>query len=311
MQKKLYKWLRGYWMLDYVYLGLYKFFAIVLKILPHAVIQKMMYAIAWLAYTLSAKQRKRITHNLSLAYADTFTKKEQKEIGIHAFMNLLDTVFGIVKRDGLAKDKVLEHVTFEGCDIIEKYKEEGKNFILITGHYGNWELLSQSIAIKCGLTLVGVGRKIDSDVMNEILKKNREQFNVEMVYKKGALKDCIKVINQDKVVGILTDQAIRKNQSIDVSFFGVKATHTPLASILSRKFNLDLIPAYISTEDYQNYKVTIHTPIKTIKTDKQEEDLAILTQLQADVMEDVIKENPKQWFWMHRRWKGFDSNDEK
>ena len=124
-----------------------------------------------------------------------------------------------------------------------------------------------------------------------------------MVYKKGALKDCIKVINQNKVVGILTDQSIRKNQSIEVSFFGNKATHTPLASILSRKFELDLIPAYISTENYTKYKVKIYNPIKYIKTDNQEEDLAILTQLQANVMEDVIMKNPKQWFWMHRRWK--------
>ncbi|PTB86169.1 hypothetical protein C9925_02265 [cyanobacterium G8-9] len=88
-------------------------------------------------------------------------------------------------------------------------------------------------------------------------------------------------------------------------FFAKKATHTPLASILSRKFGLDLIPAYISTEDYEEYTVKIYEPIKSLKTDNQEEDLAILTQLQADIMEDVIRSNPKQWFWMHRRWKGF------
>ena len=271
--------------------------------MPNAIMKKLMYGLSWLAYTLSAKHRQRIIDNLNLAYPATFDSNEQKEIGVQAFMNLLDTVFGIVKRDGMSKDKVLQNVTFEGSEIIEKYQQEGQNFILITGHYGNWELLSQSIALKFDLTLVGVGRKIDSDVMDEVLKKNREQFNIEMVYKQGALKDCIKVINQNKVVGILTDQAIRKNQSIEVDFFSQKATHTPLASILSRKFGLDLIPAYICTEDYEAYTVRIYKPIKSIKTDNQEEDLAILTQLQADVMEDVIKRNPKQWFWMHRRWK--------
>ena len=290
-------------MLDYFYLGLYKFVRVLLKFLPAKVIRTIMYGLSWFAYTFSPKHRKRISENLNLAYPSKFNANEQKEIGIHAFMNLLDTVFGIVRRDGMSKDKVLHNIVFEGSEIIEKYQEKGRNFILITGHYGNWELLSQSIAIKFDLTLVGVGRKIDSAVMDEVLKKNREQFNVEMVYKQGALKDCIKVINQNKVVGILTDQAIRKNQSINVEFFAKKATHTPLASILSRKFGLDLIPAYISTKDYKEYTVKIYEPIKSIKTDNQEEDLAILTQLQADIMEDVIKHNPKQWFWMHRRWK--------
>lgn len=292
-------------MLDILYLGIYKSVSILIQVLPETMMRKIMYILAWLAYTLSLKQRQRIQNNLNLVYLDKYTKKEQKEIGVHAFMNLLDTVFGIVKRDGMIQEKVLDNVIFEGSDIIEKYKKEGKNFILITGHYGNWELLSQSIAIKFNLKLVGVGRKIDSDAMDKILKSNREQFNVEMVYKKGALKECIRVINQGKVVGILTDQAIRKNQSIDVSFFGAKATHTPLASILSRKFNLDLIPAYINSEDYINYTVKIYPPIKSRKTENQEEDLVVITQAQADIVESVIRENPKQWFWMHKRWKGY------
>ncbi len=141
--------------------------------------------------------------------------------------------------------------------------------------------------------------------MHEVLKKNREQFNVEMVNKKGAMKGCIKAINQSKVVGILTDQAIKNSQSEEVRFFDTKATHTPLASILSRKFNLDMIPAYISTEDFINYKVKIYKPIASLKSENQTKDIELLTQAQTDIMEDVIRSNPKQWFWVHKRWKGY------
>ena len=225
---------------------------------------------AWLAYHLSPKHRNRIKEHLYLAFGTELNESEQKEIGIHAFINLLDTVFGIIRRDGMSKQEVLKNVTFEGSEMIEAYQKANKNFILVTGHYGNWELLSQSIAIEFDLRLVGVGRKIDSAVMDEVLKKNREQFNVEMIYKKGALKESIRVIKEGKTLGILTDQAIRKNQSIDVNFFAQKATHTPLASILSRKFKLDLIPAYIETEDYLNYTVSIYPPIKYLKTENQE-----------------------------------------
>ena len=292
-------------MLDYIYLGMYKFFGVLFKILPQSAVRALMRGLAWFAYSVSKKHQKIIHSNLDIAFQPPLDIKEKKIIGIAAFMNLIDTVFGIIRRDGMLKDEVIKDVTFEGSEIIQKYQKEGKNFILVTGHYGNWELLSQSIAIKFDLSLVGVGRKIDSNMMDEVLKKNRERFNVEMVYKKGAMKGCIKAITQDKVVGILTDQAIRKNQSIDVNFFGQKATHTALASILSRKFGLDLIPAYISTEDYKQYKVTIYKPIKSCKTENQEEDLAILTQLQADITEKIIKKDPNQWFWMHKRWKGF------
>ncbi len=294
---------RNYLILDYLYFGLYKLFGFLLWILPAGIIRILMKGLAKFAYMVSAKHRKIIQSNLDLAYQPPLGDKEKKEIGIHAFMNLIDTVFGIIRRDGMHTEEVLENVSFEGGEIIEKYQKEGKKFILVTGHYGNWELLSQSIAIKFNLTLVGVGRKLDSVLMDKVLKENRERFNVEMVYKKGAMKGCIKSINEGKIIGILTDQGIRKNQSITVDFFGAKASHTPLASILSRKFDLDLVPAYISTEVYIHYKVKIYEPIKALKTDAQEEDLATLTQAQADIMEHVIKEDPKQWFWMHKRWK--------
>ena len=286
----------------------------------------MMRGISWFAYTISSKHRKIIQTNLNIAFGSEsealapnstrlkpslpsntktikLTQKKKKEYGISAFMNLLDTTLGIISRDGMKKSEVIKNVTFEGEEIVKKYQDKGKKIIFITGHQGNWELLSQSIAIKFNLTLVGVGRELDSELMDRILKENRERFNVEMVYKKGAMKGCIKALSQNKAVGILVDQAIRPEQSIEVDFFGQKATHTPLASILSRKFGIDLIPAFISTDDYQNYHVKIYEPIKSIKTENQEEDLAKLTQAQANAMQVVIKANPKEWFWMHKRWK--------
>jgi len=269
-----------------------------------------MRGVSWFAYTVSKKHQKIINKNLDIAFgveSATHTALK-KSYGVSAFMNLLDTTLGIIQRNGMSKEEVIKNVTFEGEEIVKKYQNAGKKIIFITGHQGNWELLSQSIAIKFDLTLVGVGRELDSKLMDRVLKENRERFNVEMVYKKGAMKGCIKALGQNKAVGILVDQAIHPNQSIEVNFFGQKATHTPLASILSRKFEIDLIPAFISTDDYKNYHVKIYEPIRTIKTENQEEDLAKLTQLQADAMETAIKEHPNEWFWMHKRWKNLDKN---
>jgi KDO2-lipid IV(A) lauroyltransferase len=290
-------------MLNYFYLFLYKLFGLKLRFFPRSWVIFMMRGIAWIAYHFSKKHRKIIHTNLDLAFKNRLTKHEKKIYGISAFMNLLDTTLGIIERDGMQKEEVIKNITFEGEEIVKASQNAGKKIIFITGHQGNWELLSQSIAIQFDLTLVGVGRKLDSDLMDTLLKKNRERFNVEMVYKKGAMKGCIKALSQNKAVGILVDQAIRPNQSIEVIFFNHPATHTPLASILSRKFDIDLIPAFISTNDYQNYHVKIYEPIKSIKTNNQEEDLKQLTQAQADAMQVAIEAHPKEWFWMHKRWK--------
>ena len=292
-------------MTDYFYLALYKSFGVLLSLLPKKIKYKLMRGLAWFAYTVSKKHQHIIHQNLDLAFDNKLSQKEKRRIGIDAFMNLIDTTFGIIERDKMEKSEVMQKVTFENDEIVKAYQKAGKQFIFVTGHYGNWELLSQSIAIHFNLTLVGVGRELDSKKMDEVLIKNRERFNVEMVYKKGAMKGCIKAIAQKKTIGVLVDQSLGIHQSIDVSFFNHETTHTPIASILSRKFGLDLIPAYISTEDYENYKVSIYPAIKSLKTEHQEEDLQKLTQAQADIMEKVIRQQPNQWFWQHKRWKAY------
>ena len=292
-------------MSDYLYLGLYRTFSFLLKVLPHAIERSLMKALGRFAYFVSKKHQKIINNNLNLAFNKKLTFQEKKEIGVSAFINLVDTTFGIIKRDNMQKERVLRNVTFENEEIVKKYQQEGKQFIFVTGHQGNWELLSQAIAIHFDLTLVGVGRELDSKIMDNVLKENRERFNVEMVYKKGAMKGCIRAIAQKKTIGILVDQHLPLEQSINVNFFNHKVTHTPIASILARKFGIDLIPAFISTDDYEHYVIKIYEPIKSLKTENQEADLEAMTIAQAKAMENVIKENPKQWFWMHKRWKEF------
>jgi len=185
-------------MIDYFYLGLYKSFGLLLKILPRKATIKLMRSLAWFTYTVSKKHQLIMNNNLDLAFDKKLSSEEKKQIGIDAFINLIDTTFGIIYRDKMDKKEVIRNVSFENEEIISAYQKENKQFILVTGHYGNWELLSQSIAIKFDLTLVGVGRELDSKVMDNILIKNRERFNVEMVYKKGAMKGCILAISQKK-----------------------------------------------------------------------------------------------------------------
>ncbi|HHD75758.1 MAG TPA: lipid A biosynthesis acyltransferase [Campylobacterales bacterium] len=292
-------------MRDYLYLALYKSFAFLLSIVPQKIKIKLMRGLAWFAYSVSKKHRDIIQRNLDFAFGQELSKKQKKQIGIDSFMNLIDTTFGIIERDKMEKSEVIKNVSFQNEEIVQAYQKAGKQFIFVTGHYGNWELLSQSIAIHFDLTLVGVGRELDSKKMDEILIKNRERFNVEMVYKNGAMKGCIKAIAQKKTIGILVDQNLGSHQSIDVSFFNQKTTHTPIASILSRKFGIDMIPAFISTDDYTNYTVTIYPAIKSLKTENQEEDLEKMTQSQAEAMEKVIRQQPNQWFWQHKRWKAY------
>jgi KDO2-lipid IV(A) lauroyltransferase len=293
-------------MIDYLYLFLYKLFTLLAKILPKRVMDSLLKALARFAYRVDKKHHHIINANLKLAFGDKFTQKRRDEIGIRVFYNLLQTIIGFMRRERESRDDIIKNIEFKNSHILQNAIDSNQKIIFITGHYSNWELLAPATSAKFNMNIVGVGRKLDSDLMDRVLKKNREQFGIEMVYRKGGIKGIIRALKSGKAVGLLLDQHLGAKQGgIEVDFFNHKVLHSPSASILARNFKATLIPSYISTDDYINYIVTFYKPLSYIKTQNRNQDIIDMTQAQAKIMEDVIRDRPDEWFWVHKRWKGF------
>jgi KDO2-lipid IV(A) lauroyltransferase len=293
-------------MIDYIYLFLYRSFEFLAKVLPTKVMNSLLRGLSSFAYWVDKKHHHIINANLKLAFGDSMSQKRRDEIGKRVYYNLLQIIIGFMKRGDKTSDEILKNIEFKNEHILKEYIDQNKKIIFVTGHYSNWELLPLVITAKFGIKLVGVGRKLDSKLMDKILFKNREKFGVEMVYRKGAIKNLLKALKNGKAVGLLLDQHLGAKQGgIEVEFFGHKALHSPSASILARSFDIAVIPAYISTDDYINYTVIFYEPLSPIKTENKEQDIKSMTQAQAKAMEDVIRAKPDEWFWVHKRWKGF------
>lgn len=293
-------------MIDYLYLFIYKLFSLLVKVTPTKVMNLSFRGLSSLVYTFDKKHQHIINANLKLAFGDSVTQAERDSIGKRTFYNLLQTIIGFMRRSGKSQHELLKHVTFKNEQILQEAIDAQKKIIFVTGHYGNWELLPPAITSKFGITLVGIGRKLDSELMDSVLIKNREQFGVEMLYRRGGMKGALKSLKAGKAVGLLLDQHLGAKQGgIEVDFFNHRTMQSPAASVMARSFGADMIPAYISTDDYTNYVVTFYEPIPFVKTDNKDADIQVMTQAQAKVMEEVITDKPEEWFWVHKRWKGF------
>jgi KDO2-lipid IV(A) lauroyltransferase len=293
-------------MVDSIYLFLYKFFTLLSKLVPLWMMHGTLRGMAYIAYYVKRKSTRIIFTNLDLAFHGTLNHEKKRAIALRVYYNLAQTIVGFMRRKGLSREALLENVVFENEEILLDALREKRKILFVTGHYSNWELLPPVIAAKYGITLVGVGRKLDSEVMDRVLLENREQFGVEMIYRKGAMKGAIKSLKEGKALGFLVDQSLGEKQGgIKVDFFNHAVGHSPAVSVLARTFETDMIPAFISTEDYEHYKVTFYTPLPYLKTEDKEGDIVKMTQAQADIMQEVITHKPEEWFWVHKRWKVF------
>jgi len=207
-------------MIDYIYLFLYKSFGFLAKTLPTKLMNSLLRGLSSFAYWVDKRHKHIINANLKLAFGDELTQKERDEIGKGVYYNLLQTIIGFVKREGKSSKDILKNITFKNEHILQEYIDKNKKIIFVTGHYSNWELLSLVTASKFNIDIVGVGRKLDSKVMDKVLKENRENFGIEMLYRKGAMKGLLKALKQNKAVGLLLDQHLGKKQGgIEIEFF--------------------------------------------------------------------------------------------
>lgn len=288
--------------MDSFYLGTFYLFRFITLYTPKFIMDLILKAGALFFYTIDKKHRRIAQVNLDLAYEDKLSQAEKIAIIKGCYKTLVYTLADFFKNQGASKEEVLEKVTFHDETFLINPLKEGKKIIIMTAHYGNWELLSLSIAAKF-TPLAIVGRDLESDVMNKILTKNREQFNIELLSKTGAMKGMVKALKNTRPVGILVDQNTSETEGVLIDFFGKKARHTPSVAVLAKKFDAVIVPAYITMRDSKNFDVRFYEEIVMEDSGDKEADILKCVQAQADVTQKIIEDKPEEWFWLHQRWK--------
>ena len=289
-------------MLDNIYLFLFKLFVLLVKYTPRFITNAILNFFAFLAYKLDTHHKKIARVNLDLAYGDKMSVEGKRRIVKKCYKNLLYNLRDFVENQNITKEKLLKKVTIHNEHFYTDIKRDGKGVIFLTAHYGNWELLPLCMGALYG-KLWGVGRNLDSQKMNDVLQKNRNQFDVHMLEKTGAIRGLLKALRVGENVGLLVDQNTSDKEGILINFFGKLARHTPSAALIARKTGAAIVPAFITTYDNKSYDITFYEPIITEKTEDNEKDIKKSVQSQANITQKVIEKKPDEWFWLHRRWK--------
>ncbi len=292
--------------MDRVYLSLYHTFAFIVRRSPRIVVDGLMNALAHLAYIASPKRRSVIEANLKLCFGN-IPQNEQKKIAIRSYKNLVYNIISFIKREKQDRELVLKDIEFANEEIVHNLLKENRKIIFVTAHYGVWEMIPPALTTKFGFSLSIVGRELDASTLQPILKDAREKFSVKLINKRGAMRGMIKALTNGDKLGLLVDQSIPKRLSEDVEFFSTKVTHTPAASILSKKFDAVMVPLFITSSDLKRFTITFHESITPDPSLGHDDDIHRLTQLQADVLQERIEEKRDEWFWSHKRFKVYNS----
>lgn len=296
--------------MDRLYLAGFYTLKFLIFILPSSLQNLLAKFLAFAFMKLKKKRFHIVMTNLNLAFGETKSKEEKLEIAKKCYYNFAKYLgINFILNQNTTKQKILEQVVFKNEHFLLDAMKSGRPIIVTTAHFGQWEIFPLAVAAYFGPSSV-LGRKLDSSVMDKILRANRAQFNVELIDKDGGAKDILKALKARRIVGILVDQNTAPKDGIKVQFFGKDVLHTPAASVLAQKTNALIINAFIYQKDENLNEICFEEPID-ISTFDKEDAVQKATQMQCSACEEMVRARPEEYFWFHQRFKRFYENEYK
>ena len=124
-----------------------------------------------------------------------------------------------------------------------------------------------------------------------------------MIAKQRGLKDILRHLKQNHMVGIVIDQNTAAEEGLLVDFFGHPARTTPVAALLARRSDVPVLPTLSRRLPDGRHLMVIFPPLPMEKTEDAQADIKRHLELQSRAIESWVRAEPSQWLWLHRRWK--------
>jgi KDO2-lipid IV(A) lauroyltransferase len=143
-----------------------------------------------------------------------------------------------------------------------------------------------------------VVRPLDNPLIDALVERRRALSGNRPIFKKDFARAILKALAANEAVGILIDQNVAADSGVFVNFFGIPAcASTGLAKIAAHS-GAAVIPGFaLWREDERRYLLRFYPPVEITG------DAARDTESLQARLEEVIRADPSQWLWIHRRWK--------
>jgi KDO2-lipid IV(A) lauroyltransferase len=255
-----------------------------------------------LAHTVLKSRRRIALENLRRAFGNTKSEPELDRIVHRVFLNVAMTTVEFARQPTLTREKILEMVPeYEGIEHFDRILDEGRGAMLVTGHFGNWELLGAWMAAKGYPTDFIVGRQHNEKV-DEKLNSFRSGLGIGLIPVGEAPRRAMRALRGNRFVALVSDQHATSHPVV-VDFFGRPAATPRGPAMFAVKVNCPIVSGVLIREKFNRHRAVIYPPFYPPQSGDTEKDVTTLTQQYTSRFEAAIREHPDQWMWTHRRWK--------
>lgn len=264
--------------------------------LSYSAIYGIAHCLAFLASIFPNSMKKIIQINIQLCFSE-LSESSKKRMLKKILFNNIASVLEFCKIWGSPPNTNLEYITQKsGEDDAIKALEKGG--ILVTPHFGSWELVGLYASVLYHVMLMYRPSRLGLDAL--LLSARQNAGAIAVPANQTGVKEMMKALRKGNVVGILPDQDPGLGDGEFAPFFGVSTKTMTLVSRLAQRYQL---PVYLLTIVRNSQRTGFELTYTKLGLPIYDEDMTVSVAHLNETLEKVIKCHPEQYLWSYPRFK--------
>ncbi len=242
--------------------------------------------------------RKLVRRNLDLAFPEKDDAWKAR-VTVGQWDNLGRTFAELIMMDRISVAN--GRIVVENMERLRDIAASGKPVVFISGHFANFEIMPSAI-LEAGIVCQITYRAINNPYIDKRVRTARARYGVKLFAPKGGdgAKEILSGMARGESSALMNDQKF--NRGVATPFFGRIVETAPGPTKFAQKFGTVLQPMSIQRLGKARFNVVVHAPISVDNTGHRSQDIDTTVCKISKFIEDVVRERPEEWFWVHKRW---------
>jgi KDO2-lipid IV(A) lauroyltransferase len=288
---------------DYAVYLVVRLVVCVLQALSPAAARAAARGLAWLAFHVDKRHREVARDNLRHAFPGRYAGAELDCLVRAVYRHFCTVLVEIVQVPRkLHTNNWRRHLELVGGDRVVGALTASRPLLLVTGHFGNWEMAGYALGL-FGFRTYAVARRLDNPHLDAFLRRFRQGTGQTILDKSTDYERIQNVLAGGGAIAMLADQDAGP-RGLFVDFFGRPASTFKSIALLALEYRAALLVVGVpKVREPMEYRIVAEELILPEEYDGRPDAIKALTQRYTAALERVVRRHPGQYFWLHRRWK--------
>jgi len=258
----------------------------------------------WIAYHLMREGTRALRENLAVIRPDA-NARELDAIALRTYRSYARDVIDFMRSLRMTPDQTARLVCRFDTRALEEAMAEGRGAIILSGHFGNWEMGGVLLRRLTPYALAVVVKAEPSQAVTRFREMLRASLGVETIEVRQHLDTALRIrerLQQNQAVAMLLDRHLGKDY-VEVSFFGRPTKFLRTPALLASFSGAPLVPCFVYRDDEKGVAVECGPMIRVSPSGDRDANVKAAIQSVAALIEGQIRRHPDYWYQFYPFWR--------